>query len=178
MLSYLIPAYIDELGNCTKTKDTTGEHIINKTVKSVLKSICVEKMVDLRIAKRRAEKTLGQSNLIPIFLGSNDVYIPVKVRKPIVIRDGGYGYVNFVMIEKIMDKHIILKDRSSLDYIESKRCLLKRYKMAKALVENLSKRLGDVQYTDEKLKIPATREDILFLISEIGRLKMSIERIV
>ncbi len=178
MVSYLIPEYIEGLGNCTKMKDTTGEHVLNKTVKSALKSICTEKMIDLRIAKRRAEKILGQSNLIPIHLNNNEVYIPVRIRRPRVIRDGGYGYINFCSIEKIMDKHIVLKDNSILDYIESKRSLMKRYKMAKMLLENLCERSEVESYKDKELKDPATKEDILFLLNEIGKLKRAIERIV
>jgi hypothetical protein len=178
MVSYLIPKYVEGLGNCTKLKDVTGEQVLNKTVKSVLKSICNEKMIDLRIAKRRAEKILGQSNLIPIYLNNNEIYIPVRIRRPRVIRDGGYGYINFCTIEKIMDKYIVLKDNSILDYIESKRCLMKRYKMAGVLIESLGERDAVGPSMEKQMKGPATKEDILFLLNEIGKLKRAIERIV
>lgn len=177
MVSYLIPEYVEGFGNCTKVKGTTGEQVLSKTVKSALKSICAEKMIDFRIAKRKAEKILGQCNLIPIYINNNEIYIPVRIRRPIVIRDGGYGYINFCTIEKIMDKYIVLKDNSILDYIESKRSLLKRYKMAKILIDNLCEGAEVETYMENELKSPATREDIMFLVSEIGKLKRAIERI-
>lgn len=177
MLSYIIPEYVEGLGNCTKIKDAKGEQILERTVKSVIKSICNEKMMDLRILKRKAEKILGQSNLIPIYLSSNEIYIPVRIRRPMVERDGGYGYVNFSMIEKIMDKHILLKDKSNLNYIGSKRSLMKRCKMAGVLIESLSDDEKVLSYMESEMKSPATREDILFLISEIKKLKRTLERI-
>lgn len=178
MLSYLIPEYAEGLGNCTKIKDITGERVLNKTVKAVLKSICNEKMIDLRIAKRRSEKILGQSNLVPIYLNNDEIYIPVRIRRPRVIRDGGYGYINFCTIDKIMDKHIVLKDNSILDYIESKRSLMKRYKMTKILLETLCEGPEVENYIEKEMKSPATREDILFLVNEIGKLKRAIDRMV
>lgn len=177
MLVYIIPDYIEGLGNCTRLKDQSGEHVLNKTVKSQLKSICNEQMIDLRIAKRKAEKILGQRNLIPIYLNSAEIYIPVRLRKPMVVRDGGYGYVNYFMIEKIMDKHIILKDKSNLNYIGSKRSLMKRYKMAEVLIESFDDKAPDISYMEMEMKSPATREDIMFLVSELGKLKKAVERI-
>lgn len=177
MISFLIPQYIEGLGNCTKMVDENGEQVLKRSVKSMLTSICSERMIDFRTAKRRAEKILGQSNLIPIYLNSSEMYVPVRTRKPRVSRDGGYGYVNYFMIDKIMDKKIILKDKMEISYIGSKRSIMKRCKMARQLIESFGKKEDMLPIIEGELKAPATREDVLLLISEIRKLRIDIDRI-
>jgi hypothetical protein len=53
--------------------------------------------------------------------------------------------------------------------------MMKRYKKAKMLIENLCERSEFEPYMEKEMKSPATREDILFLLNEIGKLKLAIK---
>lgn len=175
MIYYLIPEYIERLGDGCRIRKDSGEDIFNKTMKSMINEIFKERCVDLKSIKRKCTRLLGQKNLTPIYLSEEEILIPVKIRKPRVTRDGGYGYVNYLFIDRVEDRSIVLKDESKLFYIDSARSIIKRIKMARILEESF----GDKDKIFKEFKLnsrqPATKEDISLLIREIVELREKLE---
>lgn len=178
MIYYLIPEYIDRVGDCCKLKTENGENICNKNMKSMTGELFRDKYLDLKIIKRRCSRVLNQKNLTPLYLSSEEILIPVKIRKPRVQRDGGYGYINYFMIDRIEGKSFILKDKDRLFFIDSERSIIKRMKMAKILDEAFKNNNDRIKEFRVNLKEPATKEDISVLLGEIVELRRKIENMI
>lgn len=171
MIYYLIPEYIDKIGDCCRLRDENGENICNKNMKSMTGELFRDKCLDLKIIKRRCSRVLSQKNLTPLYLGPEEILMPIRIRKPRVQRDGGYGYVNYFMLEKIVEDSLILKDGSRIFFIDSERSIIKRMKMAKILDEAFRDNKDRTREFRVNLKEPATKEDISVLLGEIVELK-------
>lgn len=98
----IIPSYIDQKGDCTilYAKDIEPL-VIEKGIRTVFKNIGKHLMIDLREIKKRYSHLVLSSNLVPIPLSKEDIFIPVKTRKPLVKDDGAFGYINIKYIKEI-----------------------------------------------------------------------------
>lgn len=178
MIYYILPEYIDGKGDCCRVKDSEEDRIYEKKIGPVLKKIFSSRCFDLRIIKNKCGRILNQKNLIPLYLGADEILIPVKVREPRLLRDGEYGYVNIFALQNMMDKHILLKDGSKIIFMDSKRCIIKRVKMAKILEECFKENHVRLKDEDGVYDIPATKEDVALILKEILHIKRTMERII
>jgi len=170
---YILPCYIENLGDGCKVKDEKGERVVDIKITSLLKSILKERMLDFREIKRKSKRILNQRNIIPLYIGDGEILLPIKVRKPKVLRDEVYGYVNFYFIDKIEDGQIILKDGQVINYLESKRALSRRLKMVSLLEREFCDKIKSNYFN---LNDPATKGDIMFLLKEIIDIKRLLDR--
>ncbi|TDT62415.1 hypothetical protein [Fonticella tunisiensis] len=177
MIYCLIPEYIEGTGDCCILYGTEGEEIQRKKINSSLKDLFNDKCLDMRTVKHKSSKLLGQRNLIPLYLGRDEILIPVKVRKPRVHRDTGYGYVNFYAINNINEETILLKNNKEIFFCEGKRRIIKRIKMARIIEEAFKSSLCREMALDY-LSIPATKEDISLILRQIEEIKRTMERMM
>lgn len=172
MIIYILPFYLDGVGDVCKVKDKTGERIVYIKLANMLKNVFKERMLDFKEVRRKCRKALNQKNLIPLMLNESEVLFPIKIRKARTTRDEVYGYINFHFIDKIEDKCIILKDGQKIFYIESYRSVIKRTKLVKTLEKEFCDKIKLEKFD---FNAPATKGDIAFILNEILYLKKLLE---
>ncbi|MCX7904524.1 MAG: hypothetical protein N2486_08420 [Caloramator sp.] len=172
MLIYILPFYLDGVGDVCKIKDEKGERIVYIKLVNMLKNIYRERMLDFKEVRRKCRKVLNQKNVIPLMLNEGELLIPVKIRKARTARDEVYGYINFYFIDKIEDGCIILKDGQKILYIESYRSVIKRTKLVKTLEKEFCDKIKLEKFD---FNAPATKGDIAFILNEILYLKKLLE---
>jgi len=172
MLIYILPFYLEGVGDVCKVKDEKGERIVYIKLSNMLKNIFKERMLDFKEVRRKCRKVLNQKNIIPLILNEKEILFPIKIRKPRTSRDEVYGYINFHFIDKIEEGEILLKDGQKIFFIESYRSVIKRTK----LVKTLEKEFCDKIKLDKfDFNAPATKGDIAFILNEILYLKKLLE---
>lgn len=160
MIFYIIPKYFQGIGDRTIINfNGNAEEIEHKNIRSILKDITQEKGQDLKELKYKCSKITNLGKLTPIAVSTDVILLPVKVRKPRVHRDAGYGYVNLFCIEQIKENYILMNNGSKIFFVENRRSIIKRAKLAKnlgkAIIEieykNINIILNEVLKLDEKL---------------------------
>lgn len=129
----IIPKYIPDLGNCTIIHtEEENPLILENTISTVMKRIGRYHMVDLEAMKERNGNLINISYPVPIYL-HDDVFIPIKVRKPFGKNDKSFGYVNLEYIDNIKQEnnHTIILLRNQVEIY----CLFRK--------ETLSKHIGN-----------------------------------
>jgi hypothetical protein len=175
LIYFLIPQYIDEIGDCCIFCNDNKDVIYHKKTEYVLKELCKERCIDLAAVKRKCSRILSQKNLIPLYLSKDEILIPIKVRRPRVLRDGGYGYVNACAVEKIVDGKIVFKNGRTILFIDNKRSIVKRLKAVKTLEEAFNDKLDSYIEYQKDFKGSATKEDVAIILREILDIKKKIE---
>lgn len=120
----VIPKYIPDQGNCTIIyTEKSGPLILENTITTVMKRIGRHYMVDLDAMKERNGKLINISYPVPISL-DDDVFIPIKVRKPFGKNDKSFGYINLEYIDSIKtdDSFTIIHLRNQIEI----KCLFKK----------------------------------------------------
>lgn len=178
LIQFIIPEYIDNIGDCCRLKYEDNETIYHKKVDSVLREIFKERCIDLKALRHKSSKVLNQKNLIPLYISEDEILMPIKSRTPKVLRDGGYGYVNSTLIEKITDKHLLLKDGTKVPFIENQRTLSLRLKMVKNLKNANEDKSNSLRILEKDLRQPITREDFSIIYREIAYIRRKLEEIM
>jgi hypothetical protein len=145
MILYVKPEYISKLGDCCKVFKTEGETLYEKKILSVIKTLYHERFLDIKNLKNKCGEVLNQNNLNPLYLGHQDILIPIKVRQPLIAKDSCYGYINTAAIEKISNKNIYLSDYGSVHFYDSERIIKRRMKMAKLLRESFKREINFIE---------------------------------
>lgn len=159
MILYFMPQYIDGVGDRIVVEYTGTKDIVNKNVRNMLKSIAENYGQDIREIKYKCSKITNLGKLTPIAFSTDEVLMPIKVRKPRVHRDAGYGYINIFCVEHIKDNYILLNNGTKIFFIENKRSIIKRFNLAKNLCKgiidieykNINRNLNEVLKLNEKL---------------------------
>ncbi len=182
----VIPIYSDEFGNATKimTKDGTS-HLIDRTIRTILKLICQYYGVDIISTRKKYGKIINMRNVIPIPLSHNLVLIPFKMRRPISLKDGSYGYVNYFLIEEVYREEgqtiIKLKNNNKLKCLCELKTAKDHLNKGKIIVNDVSfKNQYNVNqsnyYHHREYDSPATKEDIAVLQKEIVEIKETLKK--
>lgn len=170
----MLPEYIEGVGDCTRICDLSGESVSRKKLQSVIKELYRVKLLDYEGIKYKTSKFLGQKNLNPLYLGQEEILIPVKIRKPMVLKDGTYGYINVFEINKVLDSEIILKDNGRIFFFETKRIIARRMKMARALREVFGM---DVGFYNSKNQLDSGILHLIeYVFKELTNIKLIMER--
>ncbi len=176
MLYYIIPEYKDGLGSCCRVGDHNGEELQSHTLQAMLKTILSERGMDLKALRRQCSKEMLQRNLLPLYLGSQEVLMPLKVRNPRVKRDGGYGYINAMAIKKIECSRVIMENGTSIAFLESRRAVTRRLRVSQRLQQHMGRRpmgTGNVDMPSPS-QTAATKEDVAVVVLEVTRLRQEI----
>ena len=177
-LMAFLPVYIELKGNCTSIHTMVGgNYYVEKSLKTFLNQLAEYYIVDLKAVRKYYGELLFVKNLVPIPLNQENVFIPLKIRKPICKNDGSTGYINIKYIEKATEfkgKTIIhLKNKTTIDTLNTIDTVNKHIKngyMVKRLYNerNNSNRINEYDFFTEYNK-PATKGDIALILSQIEK---------
>ncbi|MDR7857511.1 competence protein ComK [Tissierella sp.] len=173
-LMAFIPQYVEDRGNCTIVYRKNMEpNIIEKTLKTVIRSIGKYYMIDLNEAKKRYRLLVSSPNLVPIPLSKQDVFVPIKVRVPICKGDGAFGYINLRYIDKIKKEKkntiVLLSDGTNLKCLSSLATVknhIRNGNIVSKCYENRSMRVCENEEIYNAM-LPATKADIAMLRQEL-----------
>jgi len=99
---YIRPKYVSSRGEATEIAFADKSIKIEyKTIKTVLKKVFLDACVDKAAVKLKASEITGKKNLVPLYVNSSLLLVPLKMRKPLVQGDVSYGYVNYFVVDKI-----------------------------------------------------------------------------
>lgn len=120
---YAIPVYREGQGDISKILYEGGEKIYRSFhIRTLIRRIAYENYTDLVSLKRTMREQLGQKNILPYPFHSRLILLPLKIRKPKLKKDGAFGYINYVWIEKIEKEGkyctIFFKDHSQLKVLQ------------------------------------------------------------
>jgi len=179
----ILPVYIPMKGNCSCILTFEGErHEFDKRVNTMLMRLSRFYFIDLKSIKRYYGNLLNVKNLIPVPLDGENIFIPLKVRKPILRNDGSIGYVNIKYIERVTegkDKTIIhLRGNHIVECLNSMDTVNKHIKngsIIKRLLKNSTRHIKAYDSYMGEYDRPATKGDVALIISEILRIRESIK---
>lgn len=180
----IVPVYLPGRGNCTTIYTKDNEHInIYKTIKTVIRNICEYYHLDMKAAKKTYGELLSIRNFPPIPFTPDDIFIYVKMRKPICEYDGAYGYIKIDAIHKIIDSngktliHLTSGDIiEGLANISTVKRNIKNGEIVKKLYDRKGKRLEEdnLDFYSQEDKA-ATKGDIAMLYMKMMEIKESME---
>lgn len=98
------PVYSDD-GNTTELIFMAGEKMERtmdrRNIASVRMSLARSYNLDLSAQSRELEQRLNRRYLLPFYLPDGRVFVPLKMRRPQVIGDNTYGYVDVTYIKYV-----------------------------------------------------------------------------
>lgn len=179
-----LPIYIKMKGNCTRLYDREGmAYEVGKTINTILNQLGIFYLLNLKATRKYYGDILSIKNLVPIPFNEDNVFIPVKSRRPICRNDGSIGYININYIketESLKEGSIInLKNGRTIRSLNSIETVDKHIKNGH-IVKKLWKEKQSTTlikeydfYKDHEL--PATKGDIAILRREIIAIKKTIK---
>lgn len=120
---YVIPLYKEGEGDITKILLEGGIEKYNPFhIRTFIRRLAFDHYMDLKSLKRSLQEQLGQKNILPYPFHSKLILLPLKVRKPLLKKDGAFGYINFIWVKEVLKegKHcrIIFYDGSELEVLQ------------------------------------------------------------
>jgi len=171
-----VPVYVSMQGNCSMLITLQGgSYYVDRTIRTILKQMTKYFLVDLNHIKSYYGNFLNVKNLTPIPFDKDNIFIPVKVRRPIAKNDGSIGYINIAYIKKVSQINgktkILLTNRYAIDCLNSMETVNKHIKNG-----NIVKRLMEERnYLYEEYNRPATKADVVMIINELLKIKETIK---
>ncbi|HHY90973.1 MAG TPA: hypothetical protein GX503_04835 [Clostridiales bacterium] len=184
-LACLMPVYEPGEGNAVKLiADDGSTFIVPRTIKTVLNLICRYYMIHIEACRARYGKILNQRLGVPLAIHGSMVLIPLKLRKPLLPKDGAYGYVNLYSIEGVEEcqnhTRILLKGNVRVLCLQRLHTTLQQINKAKVIAADMphSPHTGGDRVHDfyVQYNTPATRGDIARLQLEILELRDILKR--
>jgi hypothetical protein len=104
-LMAVLPEYIRSKGNCTVVYlEKMEPFVIERSIKTVIKALERHYKVTPREVKTKYQHLISSSNLIPMPLSEENIFVPIKTRTPICKNDGAFSYINIKHIYIVTDK--------------------------------------------------------------------------
>lgn len=163
----ILPEYIAGKGNCTVIYTNKERIIVNMTIRTVIKKLCAHYRIDIRASNRHFGGLISIKNAIPIPLSKDNIFIQVKVRKPILKDDGSMGYFKLDSIKKIKglkkDASILLNNGTEIQCDCSHSIIKKHMKhgeLIRNLYDNKQSTVNEAMECYASSDTPATKSDI------------------
>lgn len=179
-LMAFLPIYLALKGNCTLLYTNQGGIMeVDKSIRTTLNNLSKFYLIDLKATKQYYGDLLSTKNRVPIPFNNDNIFVPIKVRKPLCKNDGALGYVNIKYIKKVSkskDNTIIHLDKGfTIECLNSTGTVNKHIKngyIVKKLCEekHSSVTISEYDFYNEYDK-PATKGDIALLRKEILKIK-------
>lgn len=177
----IIPVYLDIKGNSTKVVTLKEGYIyIYKTIQTVIKLIARYFTVDLQSVRKYYGGMIGAKNIVPIPFNKQNIYVPIKVRKPISKNDGSMAYFNLKSIERIEDQgcntFIILNGGVKVKTLQKKNSVEKQIIRGNLVEKMYNGKIGisvcedSIDFYEESSKL-ATKADIAVIRNELLDIK-------
>ncbi|MBS3983807.1 MAG: hypothetical protein KGZ41_08420 [Dethiobacter sp.] len=104
--------------------------------------------VNVREARRRHAPLVGQKNLIPLVLEPFLVYVPIKVRTPLISGDPAYGYFRLRSVQQVAETPgsctLLLEGGQQISVIQAVRTVRSRLRSARKLEAHALEQLCQV----------------------------------
>jgi hypothetical protein len=101
---YFKPKYVSSRGEATDIafadKRIETEY---RTMKTVIRNIFLKACADRNAVRVKGAEITGKKILVPLYVNSRILLVPLKMRKPVVRGDVSYGYVNYFAIDEISE---------------------------------------------------------------------------
>lgn len=171
----IMPEYVNDLGDCCRVTESNGETLYRKKLQTVIREVYSDRIIDYERSKKKVADMLNQKNLNPLYISKEEILIPIKIRKPMVLKDSTYGYVNAFEIKGVLDKEVILNNGRRILFYDTKRVIARRKKMANLLKE----RFSDICYsyqTKENINQEGFPFLMEYVLKEINSIKSILEK--
>lgn len=180
----ILPLYIDMKGNSTKiiTKKQ-NEIYIYKSIRAFISLLAKYFMVDLNSSRQYYGKIIGSTNIVPLPLNKDNVFAPLKVRKPISKNDGSFGYFNIRFVNEVFKKnnkvYVSLEKELFIEVLQGIESAKKNVRNANIVKQSYCERAG-VTVMEEgqgffcEFDKPATKGDIAVLRNELMDIKIKL----
>ncbi|MDD3365465.1 MAG: hypothetical protein PHZ03_10825 [Syntrophomonas sp.] len=90
----LRPVYCD-IGNATDILLKSGEVVRDRRIlKSVVKALAASYAIDLKAQRKLLQEKISRKGVLPFYLGTGRVFVPLKMRQAVTDSDSVYGYVD------------------------------------------------------------------------------------
>ncbi|WP_352418275.1 hypothetical protein [Proteiniborus sp.] len=179
----ILPLYIDMKGNSTKiiTKEE-NEIYIYKSIRTFLSLLAKYFMIDLNSSRQYYGKIIGCTNIVPLPFNKDNVFAPLKVRKPISKNDGSFGYFNIRFIQDITKKnnkvYVSLEKELSIEILQGIESARKSLRNANIVKQSYCERTGVTAMESQgfygEFNKPATKGDIAALRNELMDIKIKL----
>lgn len=179
----ILPIYLDMQGNSTKIITKKQREIyIYKSIKTFLSLLAKYFIIDLNSAKHYYGNLIGTTNIVPLPFNKDNIFVPLKVRKPISKNDGSLGYFNIGFINGIVKKddkvYVSLDEEILIEVLQGEESAKRNIRNGYIVRESYYKRVG-MAVMEEKglygeLSEPATKGDIAALRNELMDIKISL----
>ncbi len=133
-IDYIIPEYIEGIGDCTKLLTATGkEKIIEKNIDTVLKQIMKDRLISQRDLYRKTYELTKMKRNFPLYLTNQEMLITFKCRKIKAQGDRAFGYINQKYIHSVYRGKITTLDGKQLNLLERQSTFMERMEVADEL---------------------------------------------
>lgn len=179
----IIPLYIEMKGNSTKVITMKqNETYIYKSIRTFISLLSKYFMVDISSSRKYYGKLIGCTNIVPLAFNKDNIYAPLKVRKPISKNDGSFGYFNIRFIKDIIDKnskiYVSLEKGITIELLQGKESAKKNLRNAHIVKQYYCERTGitvsDSSNFYSEFNKPATKGDIAALRNELLDIKIKL----
>ncbi|MDO5755592.1 MAG: hypothetical protein Q4P28_05105 [Tissierellia bacterium] len=118
----LCPVYQDNYGDIVHIILDNGEiKRTNRKIGTIFKLMAQNQMQDIQLIRTNVQKLLQRKRNIPVVLGPDDIYIPIKTRKPLTKRDPCYSYIRMKAIKSYGFHTIQLKSKRRISTLYNKK---------------------------------------------------------
>lgn len=143
----VMPRYADNMGDVTDVYFIDSKGKVSITTLNQKSSGLIKKMVKTNglspsEINKIAKEITGLTRNNPIYLSPSEIFIQIKVRKPRVTGDPGYGYVNLDYIRNLGPSELSMINQSVQSTMESMTVISKRIEAAGALRALMLEKLG------------------------------------
>ena len=177
----IIPVYLDMKGNGTRIITRRGKDVfVFKRIQTVIRLISEYFTLDMRASRRYYGQFIGASNIVPIPFDGENIFVPIKMRRPISKNDGSFGYFNLRFIEKVDTKDkevfIVLKNDVRIKCLQRFKSVKRHIKDGRVVEKMYGDKFkgvdfkGNMSFFDEYSK-PATKGDIAEIRVQLMEIK-------
>lgn len=126
-----------------------GKAIDRRNVLTVRQALARSCSLDLSAQGKQMEQKFSRKYLLPFYLPDGRVFVPLKMRKPMIIGDSTYGYVELTYIKSVrkVNRQTILKLNTEIDIqlYSSSASAYSSINLGKDTLEYVSSRMHDEQ---------------------------------
>lgn len=137
----VVPVYEPMVGNVCQLYNLQGEtEIAPITVGAQMSRFYRERELDEARRIQWIRSLLGRKKNLPVALGSECLFVPVKVRIPIAKNDGANAYVRLSAVSHVRKRSVTFVTGESLDCLQTERSIRATLQQAKLLATCMAER--------------------------------------
>lgn len=123
----LEPNYVDGIGNMTLIHGLDGSIVQDgRRISTIFKHMAKYDLIDMEQIRKIIRKYLNINKNIPYVFNEENIYIPIKTRKPIGRNDGASTFVKISNIDSYKDSIMELSNGEKLKILEKKKLVERR----------------------------------------------------